>query len=416
MRKLPILLLLAAIVAAAGPPKADKETELRKKIAGGWVELAAWCQPRKLNAEGRAHVAEALSLDPDHAGAKALKLDGDSAPSDADKAEYVKKLGTWSKLLAPIYVELSVQKHANKDDARFDGYLVRAFELDPKAIGPRIDAEWQAAYQKRDWERAQRLISGAERVQSSPARAKVIREVELKCAESGPILRTASTHKMQYYVQLPKGWTPSKKYTIVVGVEGAGSNFKGMLSSLVANRGDLPVICVTPQTFSSTNSLSGQASKYTYAADLVAEYDGGDRFKFDEEGLLAVIADVKKDFSGEDRFCITGFSGGGNLTWLFVFEHPDMLLGAAPACGNFATRKYEIPDAPEKEKLPVKAFQGDKDEYLHQPPNLEQQWVAAKKLADENGYRNVSREMLPGVGHSGCGDRVMAFFGGLLKK
>lgn len=415
MRNLTVLFLAAAVV-FAGPPKADKETDLKKKIAGGLVELASWCQPKKLNAEGRALVAEALSLDPDNANAKALKLDGDTAASDADKAEYEKKFATYAKALAPMYRELSSQKHANKDDARFDGYLVRAFELDPKSMGPVIDAEWQASYQKRDWERTQRLISGAEKVQSSPARAKVVREVELKCAESGPILRTASTHKMQYYLQLPKGWTPAKKYTIVVGIEGAGSNFKGMLSALTSNRGDLPVICVTPQTFSSTNSLAGQAAKYTYAPDLVAEYDNGDRFKFDEEGLLAVIADVKKDFSGEDKFCITGFSGGGNLTWLFVFQHPDMLLGASPACGNFATRKYDIPDVPEKATLPVHAFQGDKDEYWHNPPNLEVQWVAAKKLADENGYKNVTRDMLPGVGHSGCGDKVMAFFGTLIKK
>ncbi|MCE9581152.1 MAG: hypothetical protein K8T20_01415 [Planctomycetes bacterium] len=415
MRKL-LLLALVASVALAGPPKADRESELKKTIAGGFVELATWCQSKKLNAEGRGHVAEALALEPDNAKAKALKLDGDSAASDADKAEYAKKLATYGKALAPLYRELSTQKHQNKDDARFDGYLVRAYELDQKAIGPMIDAEWQAAYQKRDWERAQRLISGAEAIQTSPARAKIAHEVELRCAETAPILKTASTHKMQYYLQLPKGWTPTKKYTIVVGVEGAGCNFKGMLSALTQNRGDLPVICITPQTFSNTNSLAGAAGKYTYPPDLVAEYDAGDRFKFDEEGLLAVIADVKKDFSGEDKFCITGFSGGGNLTWLFVFQHPDMLLGASPACANFGTRKYNIPDVPEKATVPVHAYQGDKDGYWHDPPNLEQQWIDAKKLADENGYKNVTRDMVPGVGHSGCSDKVMAFFATLIKK
>lgn len=411
-----LLLALVSSVALAGPPKADRESELKKTIAGGFVELATWCQPKKLNAEGRGHVAEALALEPDNAKAKALKLDGDSAASDADKAEYAKKLATYGKALAPLYRELSTQKHQNKDDARFDGYLVRAYGLDPKTIGPLIDAEWQAAYQKHDWERAQRLISGAEAIQSSPARAKVAHEVELRCAETAPILKTASTHKMQYYLQLPKGWTPTKKYTIVVGVEGAGCNFKGMLSALTSNRGDLPVICITPQTFSNTNSLAGAAGKYTYPPDLVAEYDAGDRFKFDEEGLLAVIADVKKDFSGEDKFCITGFSGGGNLTWLMVFHHPDMLLGASPACANFGTRKYNIPDVPEKATVPVHAYQGDKDEYWHNPPNLEQAWLDAKKLADDNGYKNVTRDMVPGVGHSGCSDKVMAFFATLIKK
>ena len=415
MRNITLLCLFATIALADGK-KADRETELKRKIAGGLVELAAWCQPKKLNAEGRALVAEAVALDPDNATAKALKLEGDSAASDADKAEYAKKFGTYSKALAPLFRELSTQKHQNKDDARYDGYLIRAFELDPKTVGPAIDAEWRAAYQKRDWERAQRLLSGAERIESSPARAKVVHEVELRCAETAPILKTASTHKMQYYLQLPKGWTPTKKYTIVVGVEGAGCNFKGMLSALTSNRGDLPVICITPQTFSNTNSLAGAAAKYTYPPDLVAEYDTGDRFKFDEEGLLAVIADVKKDFSGDDKICITGFSGGGNLTWLFVFQHPDLVLGASPACANFATRKYNIPDVHEKATVPVKAFQGDKDEYWHNPPNLENAWLAAKKLADDNGYKNVTREMVAGVGHSGCGDKVMAFFGTLIKK
>ncbi len=404
MRTLCLLLFATSLVFADKPAK---EAELKRTIAAGFVDLASWCQSKGLLAEGRPYVDEALSLDPESAKVKALKdkLAGDSTATDAARKELEGKRAQYGKKLAQLYRDLSKEKHPQKDDERFDGYLVRAFELDPKQIGPYLGQQANDAAQKREWARAYRLLAGAERSQPDAARAAKLREAELKCAEKQPIIRKASTHDMEYYLVLPKDWSPKRTWPVLVYVEGAGCNFRGAIDNYASQRGDDPYILVTPQTFSSTNQLS--KDKYTYKQELIDTWQGGNRLGFDEEGLLAVLADLKRDFNAEERIFISGFSGGGNLTWRMVFGHPEMLVAAAPACPNFANAGT-VSEAPERETLPVHVFQGEADEYLK--TMLEAQWQGAKRLLDEHGYKSVERTLAPGVGHSAFVKEVLDFF------
>jgi poly(3-hydroxybutyrate) depolymerase len=412
MIRVPFLLLVSsAVLAQNAKPAPSKEAELRRAIAAGWLELAAWCAEKKLATDGRRHVAEALELDPENAKAKELqaKLAGDDDVSESETKEYARKREAYGRKLSALYRELFTQKHAAGERARFDGYLVKAFELDAKGAAGLLDAEWKEAAQKKDWARAQRLLAGAERVKSDPARAKALKEAELKCAETSAVLKKASSHAIEYWLALPKGWTPSRKWPIAVGVEGAGCNFQGYMNGFLAARADRPFILLVPVTFWNTNALDPK--KYPgYAPELLQEVEKTGRMKFDEEGLLAILEDVRRECSGEEKFFITGFSGGGNLTWRFVFGHPEKLAGAAPACANFYT-PGPLSTAPERETLPIRAFQGDKDEYLAM---LTAQWSAAKKLLDENGYGKVEYVTLPGVGHSACLKEAVDFFAGLL--
>lgn len=411
MRRLALALLIGSLAFADGKGAASKDVELKKAIAGGLAELAGWAQPKKLNAEARALADEALALDAANAKAKEIKekAAGDSAASESDQKEWASKKAAFGKKIAPLYIDLSKQKHAAKDDAAFDGYFVRGYEWAPKEAGPLIDAAWREAVGKKDWPRALRLLSGAQRVQDDPARAKALRDVELREGERTPLVRKASAHDMQYFLVLPKDWSPAKKWPILVYVEGAGANFRGAIENLAGQRGDFNAILITPQTFSSTNVLLDMKAKYTYETALLEKWEGGEKMKFDEEGFLNVLADVKKEFNGEDRIYITGFSGGGNLTWQMVFCHPEMLVAAAPACPNFYPHQLSaVSTDPARETLPVKVFQGDKDGYLESL--LEPQWNAAKKLADEKGWKNVTREMVPGAGHDTCWKKVLEFF------
>jgi dienelactone hydrolase len=185
-----------------------------------------------------------------------------------------------------------------------------------------------------------------------------------------------------------------------------------MMNGLISVRGDKPFILVTPITFSNTNALD--KNKYPYPQSLLDDVEKSGRLKFDEEGLLAVLDDVHREFAGEEKFAITGFSGGGLLCWRMTFGHPEMLFASAPACANFY-QAGEISKDPARETIPIHAFQGDKDEYLHNPPNLAIQWELARKLLDENGFRNVKYDMLAGVGHSGCSKEVMDHWAGNLR-
>jgi dienelactone hydrolase len=407
----PLLALLALVVPVFADSKGGKEADLRKAIAGGLVELAAWCQLKKLVAEGRGFAQEALGVEPGNAKAKELAeaLAGDSGAGDPERRELEAKKAAYGKKLGALYRELSKEKHAAKEDAAFDGFLIRGWEWDPKTVGPALEAEWKAAYGKRDYDRAHRLISALERAGRDPARAKALKDCELKVAEREPVVKKATAHDMEYYLVLPKDWTPAKTWPVLVYVEGAGSGFRNACKNYGDSRGDFNAIVVTPQTFGSTNALAPQTAKYTYKPELVLAHDAdhGKRMKFDEEGLLCVLADLRKEYNAEEKIYITGFSGGGNLTWRMVFGHPDKLHAAAPACPNFAGAG-DLSTAPERESLPVRCFQGDKDEHLN--TMLEAQWKKAKEIADANGWKDVTREMLPGVGHSPCVKEVLKYF------
>jgi predicted esterase len=393
-----------------------RELEIRRATAQVLADLADWCGQKKLRVEGRAWCDEALLVSPDHPKAKALrpKLDGENEADEAAAKEYEKKLEAAAKKIAKGYRELAVVKHPASENAKYDAYLIRAYELDPKGTEPVFVAEWRAAYQKKDLERVHRLLSSSERVKPDDKHAKVLREVELKIAETKPVLRTAKEHPIQYYLALPKNWSPDKTWPILVTVEGAGCNWLGNCNAFLGARGDRPFILVTPLTFCNTNKL--EKAKYPgYPQELLDEVDRSGRLAWDEAGLLAILAEVRKEFAGQEKFFITGFSGGGNLTWRMIFGHPEKIAGASPACANFYMTGT-ISQAPERETVPVKAFQGDKDEYLDGNPNLNAQWASAKKHCDDHGFKNVTRVMLPGVGHSTCVNEVLTFFTELLKK
>ena len=134
MRRLVLVFLTGLLAFADGKGQGSKDVELKKAIAAGLAELAGWAQPKKLNSEARALADEALALDAGNAKAKEIqgKSAGDSAASDPDRKEWETKKAAFGKKIAPLYIDLSKQKHAAKDDAAFDGYFVRGFEWAPK--------------------------------------------------------------------------------------------------------------------------------------------------------------------------------------------------------------------------------------------------------------------------------------------
>jgi len=183
-------------------------------------------------------------------------------------------------------------------------------------------------------------------------------------------------------------------------VDGAGCGFEGSCKGYVGQRGDLPFIIIAPCTFANTNGL--EKAKYPwYPQELLDEVDKNGRLKWDDEGLLIVLEDLKKDYKAEEKFFITGFSGGGNLTWWNIFTRPERLVAGFPACANFFRRPDQEPAA--GKDVPVIAFQGDKDQYLDM---LNQQWTMAEKLLKEWGYTTFSRTPIPGAGHSPCTKEV----------
>ncbi|MBE3037288.1 MAG: hypothetical protein IMZ62_00515 [Chloroflexi bacterium] len=216
---------------------------------------------------------------------------------------------------------------------------------------------------------------------------------------------------MQYYLSLPEGWNANRKWPIVVTIEGSGRNWLQNAKTFADARKQMPFIIISALVL--TNSGRATPSRYSYPQsvwDSMAD-DPVDHFRFDHEGILAVVAEVAKEYSGKQKFFITGFSGGGHTVWSMVFGMPERLAGAALAAANYAGRGVDkVSKAPEREQLPVRGFQGNEDPGL---ATLTAAWQTAKQVADSHGYRNVSYVMVPGTKHSPMAEQVLAFFASL---
>src|SRR2546428_11721680 len=72
-------------------------------------------------------------------------------------------------------------------------------------------------------------------------------------AQPKPDLKTAAGSGVQYYLSLPKGWTPTSTWPILVTIDGGGHNFPANFQSFINARGDRPFIIVTPCVTSNGN-------------------------------------------------------------------------------------------------------------------------------------------------------------------
>jgi poly(3-hydroxybutyrate) depolymerase len=418
---LPVLLLAFALQSPtlADPPAATAQsaavTKLKEAVSKELVALADAASDNGLNGKATVFLNEALQLTPeDRKAAKAIEKLPDLADTTdaAAIARYEKKADKPLKKAATAYCGLFGELKSDKDTATVNAYLLRAFELHAETADKYVEVEYRAAFAKKDYAAAHRLLDLAQGLQlddekQNAARAKAMLECEAAISAKSPIMKTCRGHVMKYYLSLPAGWSAEKKWPVYVAVEGAGSNFLGACNG-ARGKGNDTFIVVTPIGFTNTNALDeGMRKKYPYPKEVIDEADQN-RMKFDEPGLLAIISDLQELYNAEAKVCITGFSGGGILTWHMVFTHPDKLLAAVPACANFGGTRAEISsDAEAKKALVIHAYQGDKDQYKESM--LDAQWEAAEKLARENGYENVKRDIIPG-GHISCHPQAREVF------
>lgn len=232
-------------------------------------------------------------------------------------------------------------------------------------------------------------------------------------------LKTATTHPIQYYLSLPDGWTATKKWPVVVVIESADREFQNAAEALAKARKTRPFILVTPLVV--TNGGAGYRSvpTYKYTAEVWSRIQNGGEFKFDMDGISAIMQDVVKLYGGEEKYFITGFEAGGHTVWGILFNNPEVVRGAALVCPNYLGRWVEEPkisSASERVSLPIRNFVGTKDE-ICQPGNpIHTQIQKAMSVAESHGYKNVSLERIDGKGHERLADEVLAYFSSLIRQ
>lgn len=226
-----------------------------------------------------------------------------------------------------------------------------------------------------------------------------------------PVLCTARAHPMRYYLALPAAGAPEASRPILVACSPRGQA-EATAEAYAAADPENRFLVVAPVIVS--NSGKRDPSDLGYGPEVVARVAREAVGQFDEEGILAVVAELQADHGAPSRFFITGFSAGGHATWLTVFLHPDLLAGAALSAGNFIGRGLDgrsISAAPGRARLPVREIIGSEDGYYQA---LWAQWQKAQSLARANGYGNLSEQIVPARPHEPLVAEVMAFFVALL--
>ena len=252
------LLVASALPARAGDPlrTAAEEAKQKEKIAKGWVEAAGWFRDKGRKAEAAKAVAEARAADPKASGLDALGTAIDALPEPAgDDPEAAARWQKAAGEAAKAYERLSALDHDAKEDARFEGYLVRALELEPTKArcAKALSLAKQAA--KGHADAAGRLLVRLRDLDPDPAGQRACDALSAEIAQSDVALVKAPGHPMVGWMSLPKGWTPKGEWPVLVAVDGAGANFLGITRGYRDNRGSRRFIVLGPCSFSNTNEL-----------------------------------------------------------------------------------------------------------------------------------------------------------------
>jgi poly(3-hydroxybutyrate) depolymerase len=226
------------------------------------------------------------------------------------------------------------------------------------------------------------------------------------------VLKTATHHPIQYYLSLPEGWTPAKKWPVVFTIEGGLKNFRNSAEVYVAARKHMPFMIVSPVILTDGGGdHQRNLPEYHYASEVWDQIDKTGICVFDQQGLDAIMTDLREQYGAEEKYFITGHSAGAHLTWAMVLMHPEKLAAAATSCGNFNGRCIaKVSGEAARVNLPVRAFQGELDEHRQ---GLEQQFAKAKQVAAAEGYRNISFEVVKGASHVPLAEQVLAYFSSL---
>ena len=227
--------------------------------------------------------------------------------------------------------------------------------------------------------------------------------------------KTATTHPMQYFLSLPKGWNAARTWPVVVVIPDATRDFKGNLEAFIRARKDLPFILVAPQVLTCGGSSFPRTPTYPYSDTVWKGIESSGHFTFDEAGIAAVMTDVQKQYHAESRYFLTGWEAGGHTVWAMIFRHSDLLRGAAPVSTNYKGRWFESKDistAPARARLPVTVLFCDQ---LKGPDEAgRQNWLLqtkeAMELAKTHGFTRVSLHVAAGRPHGPLAEEVLAAF------
>ena len=403
--------LVIPLLAAHGLAADTKADKAKGKVARELLAWADWCARNDAPKQGTAALETAQKLGaPDAAPLVAALGEADQL---ADEDALQRGLKVHGPKIAKAYDELSAVKHDDAEEAEFAGYRLDALRWEPSKARAKKVAKWIEDLE--DPGLAARMYARAWDAAGESDAADAITSLATSRGSDGLLLLGSADHPLVAFVSLPRSWKKGRSYPVLIGVDGAGSGFEGYGKASSSARGSRDVIGLYPMTLSNTNGL--EPSKYPhYPKELLDEHAGiPKRLEFDLKGVNAVLALVQRHLGGEEKVFLTGFSGGGQFTYLKLLQEPQTVAGAVPCCANFGGGGVQgAPGAGEGGGPPVLLLTGENDphrDFTHgdkNSPGIEPQTDAAQQALEKLGYTHVTRRMVP-AGHSPLHAQVWEF-------
>ncbi|TAK16102.1 MAG: hypothetical protein EPO35_05995 [Acidobacteria bacterium] len=212
--------------------------------------------------------------------------------------------------------------------------------------------------------------------------------------------RTPPNHPIHYLVSTPQGWTPDRVWPVLVVITDAERQFEATADVFEQARGSRPFVIVTPLVLGGGGTAQQHLTDFDYgtAAWDRAAKDGNCRF--DDDGLTAVLADVRARYHTEDKAFITGWEAGGHVVLSQALNHPERYRGAVVVTPNYLGRCVTEPPAAHDAsamRLPIRDLVGTLDTLAQGP--IGGQWRTFENLARSRGFTDLQLMSLPGRGH-----------------
>jgi dienelactone hydrolase len=233
--------------------------------------------------------------------------------------------------------------------------------------------------------------------------------------------KSASKHPMRYELSLPNAWVANKTWPVLVMIPDASRDFKATAQAFMKARKALPFILVAPHVVTSGGANYRGADSYRYSDSDWKEIARLGDFRFDSEGIAAVIDDVHRLYGGEQHYFLTGWEAGGHTVWAMLFQHPEHLRAVAPVSTNYRGRwihEKNFSNSPTRAKLPIKVLfcgplEGDQE-------TGRQMWLKqsqeAMTIARARGFEEVSLGLTRNLTHGPLADEVLSFFATFLNQ
>ena len=185
---------------------------------------------------------------------------------------------------------------------------------------------------------------------------------------------TVGGKKLAYSVYVPREYTPSKKWPLIIFLHGRGE--RGSDGLVQTDVGIGHAIRKNPERFPCIVAMP----------QCPADSGWNDRHDVIDETLAQSLSAFSIN---ERRIYLTGLSMGGYGTWSYGAAHPERFAALMPICGGGKTT-----DAPALAKVPIRVFHGGADSVVN--PEASRAMVeAVKKAGGDIGYTEY-----PGVNHN----------------